>query len=80
VAEAFGAQSLGVVLTGMGQDGMQGCRAIQLKSGQVVVQDQATSVVWAMPRAVAEAGLADAILPLNELAAEIQRRCRRSCP
>lgn len=80
VAEAFGALSLGVVLTGMGQDGMQGCRAIRLSGGQVVVQDQATSVVWAMPRAVAEAGLADAILPLNALAAEIQRRCRRSLP
>ena len=74
VVRAYGAKVLGVVLTGMGQDGLRGCEAIVAAGGQVVVQDEATSVVWGMPGAVASEGLADAVLPLAAIAAEISRR------
>lgn len=81
VAEAYGGRVLAVVLTGMGADGVVGCRAIRDAGGQVIVQDEASSVVWGMPGRVAEAGLAEAILPLDELPAEIARRLgRRGAP
>jgi len=73
-ARVYGAGVLAVVMTGMGQDGLVGCRAVQQAGGQVVVQDADTSVVWGMPRFVAEEGLAEAVLPLDELAGEITRR------
>ncbi len=66
--------ALGVVLTGMGQDGLAGSDAIVSAGGRVVVQDEATSVVWGMPGAVARAGLADEVLPLAEIAANVLRR------
>jgi two-component system, chemotaxis family, protein-glutamate methylesterase/glutaminase len=56
-----------VVLTGMGSDGLSGARAVHQAGGVVVVQDAATSVVWGMPKAIAEAGLAHAVLPLGEV-------------
>lgn len=65
---------LGVVLTGMGQDGCRGCGEIRGKGGHVVVQDEASSVVWGMPRAVAIAGFADAVVPLSEMADELSLR------
>lgn len=74
VVRAYGAKVLGVVLTGMGQDGLRGCEAIVEAGGQVLAQDEATSVVWGMPGAVASEGLADAVLPLGGIAAEISRR------
>jgi two-component system chemotaxis response regulator CheB len=77
-ARCFGAGVLGVVLTGMGQDGMLGAQEIQAAGGQVLVQDEATSVVWGMPRAVAEAGLAQAVLPLHELGPEVVRRVQKN--
>lgn len=58
-----------VILTGMGQDGLVGCRAVKEQGGQVIVQDEATSVVWGMPGAVARDGIADFILPVPEIAA-----------
>ena len=73
-AKLYGAGVLGIVLTGMGQDGLHGCECIHEVGGQVLVQDEATSVVWGMPGMVANAGLADRILPLNQLASEIIRR------
>ena len=76
VAQAFGANSLAVVLTGMGQDGLRGCEAIRAAGGQVIVQDEATSVVWGMPGFVARAGLADRVLPLGLVGPEIVRRVR----
>jgi two-component system chemotaxis response regulator CheB len=75
-ATAYGPATLAVVLTGMGQDGRLGCEAVRAAGGQVVVQDQATSVVWGMPGAVVRAGLADEVLPLNQLAAAVTRRTR----
>jgi len=74
VADAYGAGALAVVLTGLGKDGLRGCEHIHAAGGQVLVQDEATSVVWGMPGAVAKAGLADQLVPLEQLAAEIIRR------
>jgi len=74
VAEVFGANSLGVILTGMGQDGLKGCEALCAAGASVIVQDEASSVVWGMPGFVARAGLAEKILPLDQIAREIVRR------
>jgi two-component system chemotaxis response regulator CheB len=73
----YGARVLGVVLTGMGSDGMLGCRLIREHNGTVLAQDQPTSAVWGMPGAVAQAGLAHRILPLNAIAPEILRLASR---
>lgn len=70
-ARAVGANALAVVLTGMGQDGLEGARAIRAAGGRVLVQDQATSVVWGMPGAIAKANLADEVLPLEAVAPAI---------
>ncbi len=77
VAEVFGANALAVIMTGMGQDGLRGCELIKEAHGQVIAQDEASSVVWGMPGYVAKAGLADSILPLTEIADEIVRRVQR---
>jgi two-component system chemotaxis response regulator CheB len=74
VAEVYGPRALALVLTGMGQDGLRGSEAIARAGGRVLVQDEPSSVVWEMPGLVAGAGLADAVLPLHELARELQRR------
>ena len=67
-AEVYGNGVLGLVLTGMGSDGLEGARTIVDRGGHVVVQDEATSVVWGMPGAVASAGLAHEVLPLDSIA------------
>lgn len=77
VAKAYGSRALAVVLTGMGQDGLAGCKAIREAGGRIFVQDEASSVVWGMPGSVARAGLAEKILPVEELAREINRLARR---
>ncbi len=74
VARAYGDRTLAVVLTGMGQDGLLGSRVIREAGGRILAQDEATSVVWGMPGAVAQAGLAESVLPLRDLAVEINRR------
>jgi two-component system chemotaxis response regulator CheB len=78
VVKAFGPRTLGVVLTGMGKDGLRGCGLIKDAGGQVVVQDNESSVVWGMPGYVANAGLADRVLPLKDIAHEIMRRVESS--
>jgi len=75
-ARVFGAGTLALVLTGMGQDGVAGARAVRDAGGRVLVQDEASSVVWGMPGAVARAGLADAVLPLAQLGGELLARAR----
>jgi len=80
VAEVYGPRSLAVVLTGMGQDGLRGCERIREAGGQIVVQDEASSVVWGMPGAVANAGIADRVLPLAEIADEIIRKAGANRP
>jgi two-component system chemotaxis response regulator CheB len=72
--ETFDGAVLGVVLTGMGSDGRIGAGRIREAGGAVVVQDQATSVVWGMPGAVATAGFADEVLPLDRVVEAITRR------
>jgi two-component system chemotaxis response regulator CheB len=76
VASVYGAGCLAVILTGMGQDGLRGCEAIRAAGGQILAQDEASSVVWGMPGQVARAGLADQVLPLSLLAGEVLRRVR----
>ena len=76
VAEVYGPHALAVVMTGMGQDGLRGCEYVHKAGSQIIVQDEASSVVWGMPGLVANAGLADKILPLDHLAYEIQTRVR----
>jgi len=78
VAEAYGAGVLGVVMTGMGSDGVLGSQRIRAAGGEVIVQDEATSVVWGMPGLVQAAGEADGVFPLGELAGEITRRVMQS--
>ena len=74
VVGACGGNILGVVMTGMGQDGLRGCELIRERHGQIVVQDEATSVVWGMPGYVAHAGYADKIVSLEKIAFEITSR------
>lgn len=71
--ELFGAHCLGLVLTGMGRDGQRGSECVVQAGGSVVAQDESTSVVWGMPRAVAEAGLARKVLPLGSIPDELLR-------
>jgi len=74
VAQTYGPNCLAVVLTGMGQDGLHGCQSIHEAGGQILAQDEASSVVWGMPGYVARAKLADRVLPLNMMAGEIMKR------
>jgi two-component system chemotaxis response regulator CheB len=76
VADVYHAHALGLVLTGMGEDALRGSQQIASAGGRVVVQDEATSTVWEMPRRVVEAGLADVVLPVGDMAAELLRRTR----
>ncbi|MXP62329.1 chemotaxis-specific protein-glutamate methyltransferase CheB [Roseomonas sp. M0104] len=70
-AAACEGRVLAVILTGMGQDGMLGCKAVAAGGGMVLAQDEASSVVWGMPGAVAKAGLAEALLPPEQLAERV---------
>jgi two-component system chemotaxis response regulator CheB len=74
VAQIYGANVLAVVLTGMGSDGTQGAAAIREAGGEVIVQDEESSVVWGMPGKVVAASLADRIYPLSGIASEVVRR------
>jgi len=74
VAQSYGPNVLGVVMTGMGSDGARGAAHIREAGGEILVQDEASSVVWGMPGAVVEAGTADKICPLTEISSEIIRR------
>jgi two-component system, chemotaxis family, protein-glutamate methylesterase/glutaminase len=72
-AEVWRSGSLALVLTGMGSDGTHGAAEIAAAGGSVIAQDEATSVVWGMPRSVAQAGLCSAVLPLGQIAAKLNR-------
>jgi two-component system chemotaxis response regulator CheB len=74
VAAVYGANAVATVLTGMGQDGRKGCEVMRAAGAGIVVQDEPTSVVWGMPGAVATAGLADAVLPLGDIASVLLTR------
>ncbi len=76
-ARLWGGGTLAVVLTGMGRDGLAGCRAIVELGGGVIAQDEFSSVVWGMPGEVVRAGLADAVLPLSQVGVEVGLRLKR---
>lgn len=78
VAEVYGAHVLGVVMTGMGSDGVLGAQQILDAGGNVIIQDEASSVVWGMPGLVHASGLDAAAYPLDQLAHEITRRVLQS--
>ena len=74
VASVYGANTLALVMTGMGSDGARGALRIRHAGGEILVQDEASSVVWGMPRAVVNAGAADKICPLADIRMELIRR------
>ncbi len=77
VAQVFGPRTLAVILTGMGEDGLRGCEVLKECGSSIIAQDEASSVVWGMPGAVAKAGLADTVLPLHRIANEIVSRVQK---
>jgi two-component system chemotaxis response regulator CheB len=72
-AQVWGNKLLGLVLTGMGSDGLRGAQAIAAAGGSILAQDESSSVVWGMPGQVAHAGLCSAVLPLGEIAPQLTR-------
>src|ERR1700687_5402229 len=72
-AQMWGSAILAVILTGMGSDGARGAKDIVAAGGSVIAQDEASSVVWGMPGAAANAGICAAILPLNQIASKLVR-------
>lgn len=74
VGAVFGSRALGVVLTGMGRDGLEGASRLVACGGSIFTQDEGSCAVWGMPRAVLEAGLACAVLPPEKLARRIASR------
>jgi two-component system chemotaxis response regulator CheB len=73
VSDTYRAASVAVVLTGMGQDGRRGSSQIHEAGGYVIAQDEESSIVWGMPRAVAESGCADEILSLDDISGHLER-------
>ncbi|WP_321394068.1 chemotaxis response regulator protein-glutamate methylesterase [Emcibacter sp.] len=71
LAGTFGSAVLGVILTGMGHDGLKGSQDIVDAGGTIIAQDEATSIVWGMPGAVSQAGLCSAVLPLDDIGAKV---------
>lgn len=78
LAESFGNQTLSVIMTGMGYDGADGCRRLHGLGAPVIAQNEATCVVYGMPRKPIEEGIADVVAPLNSIAAEIRRFAGRA--
>jgi len=74
IGAVFGEGALGIVLTGMGRDGVEGAGRMVACGGAVIAQDEASCAVWGMPRAVLEAGLACAVLPPDKIARRISGR------
>ena len=78
VADVYGASAIAIVLTGMGKDGYSGTQILKREGAYVIAQDKDSSVVWGMPRFIAEAGLANAVVPIDKVAIEVQRCLSRS--
>ncbi len=76
LAATFGARVVGVVLTGMGHDGLGGARAIKAQGGSILAEAESTCLVYGMPRALADAGVADRLVPLDGMAEAIRQTCR----
>ncbi len=77
LADATGGSALGVILTGMGNDGFKGMQHIKGKGGSTLVQDEATSTIYGMPKACIQGGIADLVLPLDQMGFEIARIAER---
>src|SRR5262249_10345793 len=73
ISEVYGNGAIAVILTGMGQDGLRGAHILKTQGSRILAQDEASSVVWGMPGAVAREGVADRVLPLDQVAPEIVR-------
>ena len=73
VVKMFGSRILTAILTGMGNDGLEGCKEVIDAGGTLIAQDEASSVVWGMPGAVATAGICSAVLPLSQLGTHIMK-------
>ncbi len=78
IAEVYGGAVLAVILTGMGHDGLHGVEILKAQGASILAQDEASSVVWGMPGTVVNAGLADRVLPLDQIVPEILRRTDRT--
>jgi len=76
-AGLFGPRALGILMTGMGGDGVLGLRAIKDRHGRTIAESEETAAVFGMPREAIRAGLADLVLPRPEIALEMARLCRR---
>jgi two-component system chemotaxis response regulator CheB len=77
VADVYGGNVVGVIMTGMGSDGVRGCRMLKQRGAAIIAQDQATCVVFGMPRGLVEQGIADVVAPLGDIAGEIVRLATR---
>ena len=71
VVEGFSGQVLGVILTGLGNDGSKGMKEIKNKGGRTIAESEESCIVYGMPKAIVDAGIADKIVPLDEVAGEI---------
>jgi two-component system chemotaxis response regulator CheB len=78
MADSAGGAALGVILTGMGNDGFKGMKHIKEKGGSTLVQDEATSTIYGMPKACIQGGIADLVLPLDQIGYEIARIAERA--
>jgi two-component system chemotaxis response regulator CheB len=78
IGDVYGGAVIAVILTGMGQDGLRGAEILKVQGASVLAQDEASSVVWGMPGAVVNAGLADRVLPLDQVVPEILRMAGRT--
>ncbi|TAN48675.1 MAG: chemotaxis-specific protein-glutamate methyltransferase CheB [Methylococcaceae bacterium] len=76
VGKAFGAYGVGIILTGMGDDGVEGIRCIREQGGYTIAQDEASSVVYGMPRVAIEQGVVDWVSPIGEIAGLLKQRIR----
>ncbi len=76
LASIYGPNLLAIVLTGMGQDGFEGAKTVKSKNGKIFIQDRESCVVWGMPKAISEAGIADAEVPISEMASLIKGALR----
>ncbi len=74
-AQWYGSSVLAVMLTGMGDDGIEGAQSISERKGYIIAQDEQSSVVWGMPVAIVNAGIANQVLPLRNIAPELVRLC-----
>jgi two-component system chemotaxis response regulator CheB len=76
-AEVFGGKVIAVIMTGMGRDGVEGCRLLKQKGGFIIAEHSDTCVVYGMPKAVIEERLADSVIPLDAIATNVVRRVKR---